>query len=59
MIVAQDNSSPHILNTSSLPLHVICDAKTNRIHTQTNQGCTVRGSVKSSGLRTFTHFNEP
>jgi len=23
------------------------------------QGCSVRGSVKSSGSQTFTHFNKP
>ena len=39
------------VSACSFPITKIC----NGIH----QGCSVWGSVKSSGSQTFTHFNEP
>jgi hypothetical protein len=32
-----------------------CEQMSNKVW----QGCSVRGSVKGSGSRTFTHFNKP
>ena len=50
----------HVKTNMLLPHIKYVDSYTHiHIHMHTHQGCSVRGSVKSSGLRTFTHFNEP